>query len=168
MKTIVEMQPINRELNIYLAEDDEADCLLFKEAIDELPVKVKLTIVRDGQQLVELLTQEVNTLPDVLFLDLNMPRKNGFAALGQIKRNEKLLNLPVIVLSTANDEAKVKMVFKDAAHYYIRKPAKFIELKEVLYKAIKLIAEGNLDLPKQENFLITVEAKSKLDESNPS
>jgi hypothetical protein len=60
------------------------------------------------------------------------------------------------------------MVFKDAAHYYIRKPAKFIELKEVLYKAIKLIAEGNLDLPKQENFLITVEAKSKLDESNPS
>lgn len=168
MKTIVEMQPINRELNIYLAEDDEADCLLFKEAIDELPVNVKLTIVRDGQQLVELLTQEVNTLPDVLFLDLNMPRKNGFAALGQIKRNEKLLNLPVIVLSTANDEAKVKMVFKDAAHYYIRKPAKFIELKEVLYKAIKLIAEGNLDLPKQENFLITVEAKSKLDESNPS
>ncbi|MFT5251763.1 MAG: CheY-like chemotaxis protein [Flavobacteriales bacterium] len=168
MKTIVEMQPINRELNIYLAEDDEADCLLFKEAIDELPVKVKLTIVRDGQQLVELLTQEVNTLPDVLFLDLNMPRKNGFAALGQIKRNEKLLNLPVIVLSTANDETKVKMVFKDAAHYYIRKPAKFIELKEVLYKAIKLIAEGNLDLPKQENFLITVEAKSKLDESNPS
>jgi CheY-like chemotaxis protein len=168
MKTIVEMQPINRELNIYLAEDDEADCLLFKEAIDELPVKVKLTIVRDGQQLVELLTQEVNTLPDVLFLDLNMPRKNGFAALGQIKRNEKLLNLPVIVLSTANDATKVKMVFKDAAHYYIRKPAKFIELKEVLYKAIKLIAEGNLDLPKQENFLITVEAKSKLDESNPS
>jgi hypothetical protein len=59
------------------------------------------------------------------------------------------------------------MVFKDAAHYYIRKPAKFIELKEV-YKTIKLIAEGNLDLPKQENFLITVEAKSKLDESNPS
>lgn len=168
MKTIVEMQPINRELNIYLAEDDEADCLLFKEAIDELPVKVKLTIVRDGQQLVELLTQEVNTLPDVLFLDLNMPRKNGFAALGQIKRNEKLLNLPVIVLSTANDETKVKMVFKDAAHYYIRKPAKFIELKEVLYKAIKLIAEGNLDLPKQENFLITVEAKSKFNESNPS
>jgi hypothetical protein len=62
-----------------------------------------------------------------------------------------LLNLPVIVPSTANDEAK-KMVFKDAAHYYIRKPPKFIELKEVLYKAIKLIAEGNLDLPKQENF----------------
>jgi DNA-binding response OmpR family regulator len=59
--------------------------------------------------------------------------------------NEKLLNLPVIVLSTANDEAKVKMVFRMIAHYYIRKPAKFIELKEVLYKAIKLIAEGNLD-----------------------
>jgi DNA-binding NarL/FixJ family response regulator len=91
------------------------------------------------------------------------PQKKWVCRIRSNKARE-LLNLPVIVLSTANDEAKVKMVFKDAAHYYIRKPAKFIELKEVLYKTIKLIAEGNLDLPKQENFLITVEAKSKLDE----
>jgi CheY-like chemotaxis protein len=168
MKTIVEMQPITRELNIYLADDDEADCLLFKEALAELPVKVNLTVVNDGQQLIELLTQEVNKLPDVLFLDLNMPRKNGFASLGQIKRDERLLHLPVIVFSTANEQAKVKMVFRDAAHYYIRKPAKFIELKEVLYKAIKLIAEGNLELPKQENFMITGEEKSASDENSPT
>jgi hypothetical protein len=57
MKTIVEMQPINRELNVYLADDDEADCLLLKN-IDELPVKVKLTIVHDGDNS-ELLSQEV-------------------------------------------------------------------------------------------------------------
>jgi CheY-like chemotaxis protein len=168
MKTIVEMQPISRELNVYLADDDEADCILFKEAIEELPVKVSLTIVHDGEQLLNLLSHEGNLLPDVLFLDLNMPRKNGFAALGQIKRDERLLNLPVIVFSTANEPARINMVFRDAAHYYIRKPAKFIELKEVLYKAIKLIAEGNLELPKQENFMITGEEKSKLDESNPS
>lgn len=160
MKTIVEMQPITRDLNIYLADDDDADCLLFKEALEELPVKVKLTIVHDGEKLLELLAQEGNILPDVLFLDLNMPRKNGFATLGQIKRDNKLLNLPVIVFSTANDQAKVKMVFKDAAHYYIRKPAKFSELKEVIYKALKLIAEGNLELPKQKDFVMTGEAKS--------
>jgi FixJ family two-component response regulator len=72
-----------------------------------------------------------------------------------------LLNLPVIVLSTANDEAKVKMVFKDAAHYYIRKPAKFIELKEVLYKAIKLIAEGNLTC-QNKKFLDNGRSKIKI------
>ena len=78
MKTTVTMQPITRKLNIYLADDDQADCLLFKEAIAELPVTVNLTTVYDGQQLIDLLTQEGNILPDALFLDLNMPRKNGF------------------------------------------------------------------------------------------
>ena len=168
MKTTAKMHPIKRELNIYLADDDEADCLLFKEALAELPVTVNLTTVYDGEQLLELLGQEGNMLPDALFLDLNMPRKNGFAALGQIKRDEKLLNIPVIVFSTANDQAKVKMVFRDAAHYYIRKPTKFSELKEVIYKALMLIAEGNIKLPKQENFMLTGDVKSKSDESNPT
>jgi hypothetical protein len=62
-----------------------------------------------------------------------------------------LLNLPVIVPSTANDEAKLRW-FSRMLRTIIFVSPKFIELKEVLYKAIKLIAEGNLDLPKQENF----------------
>lgn len=168
MKTTVTMQPITRKLNIYLADDDEADCLLFKEALDDLPITVTLTIVHDGQQLLELLAQEGNILPDVLFLDLNMPRKNGFATLGVIKRDDKLLDLPVIVFSTANDQEKVKMVFRDAAHYYIRKPAKFSELKEVIYKALTLIAEGDIKLPKHENFMLTGEVKPTFDESTSS
>ena len=157
MKTTDTLQPITRKLNIYLADDDQADCLLFKEALAELPVTVNLTIVHDGEQLIDLLTKEKNVLPDVLFLDLNMPRKNGFATLGQIKRDNKLLDLPVIIYSTANDQAKVKDVFRDAAHYYIRKPAKFSELKEVIYKALTLIAEGNIKLPKLESFILTGE-----------
>jgi CheY-like chemotaxis protein len=157
MKTTATMQPITRSLNIYLADDDQADCLLFEEALAELPVTANLTIVHDGEQLIDLLTQKGNILPDVLFLDLNMPRKNGFASLGQIKRDEKLLDLPVIVFSTANDQEKVKGVFRDAAHYYIRKPAKFSELKEVIYKALTLIAAGNLSLPKLESFMLTSE-----------
>lgn len=168
MKTTVALKPIDRTLNVYLADDDDADCLLFKEALAELPVTVNLTVLDDGQQLLDLLTKKGNQLPDVLFLDLNMPRKNGFASLGQIKRDEKLYDLPVIVFSTANNQEKVKDVFRDAAHYYIRKPAKFSELKEVIYKALELIAEGNLKLPKEENFMLTGEDKSTSDESAPS
>lgn len=168
MKTTVKMQPISRTLNIFLADDDEADCLLFKEALEELPVTVNLTIVHDGEKLIDLLAQEGNRLPDVLFLDLNMPRKNGFATLGQIKRDNVLSELPVIIFSTANDEAKVKMVFRDAAHYYIRKPAKFSELKEVIYKALTLISDENATLPKEENFMLTGEVKPTLDENSPT
>lgn len=157
MKTTVKMQPITRLLNIYLADDDESDCLLFSEALAELPVNTKLTIVHDGEQLLDLLTQVGSVLPDVVFLDLNMPRKNGFVALGQIKRDNILLDLPVFIFSTVDDQAKVKMVFRDAAHYFIRKPAKFSELKDVIFKALTLLADGNIKLPKEENFLLNGE-----------
>jgi hypothetical protein len=116
----------------------------FKEAIDELPVKVKLTIVRDGQQLVELLTQK--SIHFLMFFSLTSTCPAKWVCLEIRQSNEKLLNLPVIVLSTANDEAKVKMVFRMMLRTII-----FVSLpnlsnsKKYLYKAIKLIAEGNLD-----------------------
>lgn len=79
MKTTSTMEKgakeILQKINILLADDDKADCLLFKEALEELPVSASLTMVHDGEQLVEELTKEGNKLPDVLFLDLNMPRK---------------------------------------------------------------------------------------------
>ena len=164
MKTIDTTKPIVRSLDIYLADDDDADCQLFEKALKELPVTANLTTFMDGEELLFTLSQAGHIMPDVLFLDLNMPRKNGFVALGQIKRDEKLYDLPVIVFSTANDQAKVKTVFRDAAHYYITKPAKFSELKEVIYKALTIIAEGNIQLPKQENFVIASDIKVANDE----
>ncbi|MDZ7808774.1 MAG: response regulator [Gracilimonas sp.] len=98
-----------------------------------------------------------NKLPDALFLDLNMPRKNGFAALGEIKRNTKLQDLPVIIFSTATNKEMIKQVFKDAAHYYIRKPVHFWELKELIYKSLKLIADNDMDLPGKESFMLTTD-----------
>lgn len=150
-----EYQPIERELTIILAEDDSADRLLFEEALQELPVKINLTTVSNGEELLEWLSQNSDILPDVLFLDLNMPRKNGFAALGEIKRDHDLQDLPVFIFSTANDQERIKQVFKDAAHYYIRKPIKFRELKKLIYKSLKLVADGNISLPDKENFILT-------------
>ena len=116
---------------ILLADDDEADCLLFKEALEELPVSSHLSIVHDGDQLMEQLTQKGTKLPDVLFLDLHMPRKNGFASLGAIKRSTVLQEIPVIILSSVSEQESVKNVFRDAAHYYICKPADFAQLSEL-------------------------------------
>ncbi|HET6557941.1 MAG TPA: hypothetical protein VFG54_11545, partial [Prolixibacteraceae bacterium] len=67
---------ISQNFHVLLADDDKADCLHFKEALEELPVSARLTIVHNGEQLIEQLTKKGNKLPDVLFLDLNMPRKN--------------------------------------------------------------------------------------------
>jgi len=146
---------ISENINILLADDDKADCLLFKEALDELPVSAVLTTVHDGEELIELISKKRNELPDVLFLDLNMPRKNGFATLGEIKRNTDLQNLPVIIFSTASDVDTVKNVFRNAAHYYICKPPDFSQLKKVIYEALTLITQENNLLPLQEKFMIT-------------
>lgn len=146
---------ISENINILLADDDKADCLLFKDALAELPVSALLTIVHNGEQLIGEITNNGSKLPDVLFLDLNMPRKNGFAALGEIKRNTDLQNLPVIVFSTASDLDTVKNVYRNAAHYYICKPSDFSQLKKVIYEALTLIMQKNNPLPLQEKFIIT-------------
>lgn len=146
---------ITQNINIFLADDDKADCLLFKEALEELPVSVRLTIVPNGEQLIEELASKGNKLPDVLFLDLNMPRKNGFASLGEIKRNPRLQELPVVIFTTSSELESVKKVFRDAAHYYICKPVDFSQLKKVIYEALTLVTQENNSLPLEENFIIT-------------
>ncbi len=155
MEKDIEYQPLEKELTIILAEDDSADRLLFEEALQELPVKVRLATVSNGEELLAWLSQNKNKLPDVLFLDLNMPRKNGFAALGEIKRDHNLQDLPVFIFSTANDQERIKQVYKDAAHYYIRKPIKFRELKQLIYKSLKLVADDNISLPDKDHFILT-------------
>ena len=158
MKNNFEYEPISRKLNVLLAEDDNADCLLFEEVIAELPVTVNLFTVTNGDQLLEWLNKKGNKPPDVLFLDLNMPRKNGFAALREIKNNAKLEDLPVVIFTTANDKERIKQVYKDAAHYYIRKPNKFPDLKKLVYKVLVLIAENNISLPGKEHFILKVDS----------
>jgi CheY-like chemotaxis protein len=157
MESKKEYLPIHQRLNIILAEDDDDDRLLFQEAIDELPVTIRLKTFNNGDELMAWLNRKKNKLPDVLFLDLNMPRKNGFATLGEIKRNTRLQDLPVIIFSTATNKDMINQVFKDAAHYYIRKPAHFGELKELIYKSLKLIADHDTALPGKESFMLTTD-----------
>ncbi|MEX2336872.1 MAG: response regulator [Fulvivirga sp.] len=149
---------ILQNIKILLADDDSSDCLLFRVALEELPLSASLTIVHNGEQVIEELNNKENHLPDVLFLDLNMPRKNGFATLGEIKRNTTLQNLPVILFTSVSDKESVKQVYKDAAHYYICKPDNFLELKKVIYKALTLINQINKSLPPKKNFTITADS----------
>jgi len=77
-----------KQLNILLADDDIDDCIFFKEALEEFTIPSNLTTVNDGEQLMQILTDETNQLPNILFLDINMPRKNGFECLSEIKLNK--------------------------------------------------------------------------------
>jgi CheY-like chemotaxis protein len=131
-------------LNILLADDDKDDCLFFKEALEELPLVSNLTTVHNGEQLIQLLTKKTVQLPDVLFLDLNMPRKNGFTCLEEIKSDHKLSHVPVIILSTLFDENIANRLYKNGALFYICKPPDFHELKKVINLALTLVAENSI------------------------
>lgn len=150
-------------MNILLADDDADDCLFFKEALGELKLSTHLTTVPDGEHLMHLLANETITLPHVLFLDLNMPRKNGFECLAEIKLSKRLNPLPVIVFSTSFEQEVVNQLYQNGAQFFIRKPSEFSKLKKIILQALDRIKDvqpsvgGNALQPAREDFVITVQ-----------
>jgi CheY-like chemotaxis protein len=130
-----------KKLNILLADDDMDDCLFFKKALEQLSTSAHLTTVHDGEQLMNYLSGIADHLPDVLFLDINMPRKNGHECLFEIRHNKKLKDLPVVMFSTSNSWDTIKMLFKSGAHVYIHKPSDFEQLKQVIKHALPMAEE---------------------------
>jgi CheY-like chemotaxis protein len=146
-----------KHLNILLADDDTDDCIFFKEALGELIMSTSLTTVHDGEELMRLLVNETTELPQILFLDLNMPRKNGFECLSEIKQNNKLKNLPVIIFSTSFEQEVVNLLYKNGAQYFIRKPSLFLQFKEIILHALLLILDESISHSTKENFVLTVQ-----------
>jgi CheY-like chemotaxis protein len=130
-----------------LAEDDQDDRDFFDKALKEISIPTHLTTVYDGEQLMNYLYENSEHLPDVLFLDLNMPRKNGFECLCEIKENEKLKDLLVVMFSTSYprdinyEEDMISRLFKIGAHDFIRKSDNLAQLKEFIHQIIKRVAE---------------------------
>ena len=131
-----------KKLNILLADDDIDDCNFFKEALEALPITTELKTVHDGDELLNYLAENTTQLPHVLFLDINMPRKNGFECLAEIKHNDKLKDLPVVMFSTSKALDKINILFKTGADVYIHKPSNFSELVQVIHHALPMAAEN--------------------------
>ena len=151
-------------LHILLADDDKDDCIFFKEALDEFLFPTQLTAVRDGEQLMQLLSNETNEIPHVLFLDLNMPRKSGSECLTEMKVNTRLKQIPVIIFTTSFHKKMADMLYENGAHYFIQKPSAFSQLKKVIKHSLTLISQNlpdeqadTISQPAKENFVLTVE-----------
>lgn len=139
---------------ILLADDDKDDNILFKDVLEELLLSTHLATVHNGEQLMKMLNEEKEPLPDILFLDLNMPRKNGFECLSEIKRTEKLKRLPVIIFSTSYESEIVNQLYKNGVQYYIRKPNDFAQFKKVIYQALTLTVQADISQPPWEKFVL--------------
>ena len=146
---------IPQELTVYLADDDADDRLLFEEAIRELNEKATLTMAKNGEQLMVILKNNTPPPPHLIFLDLNMPLKNGFECLEEIRGNAAFKNIPVVVFSTSCQEDAIESVYQKGADHYICKPDNYKLLKVLLNKVISIHRAPGHSRPSREDFLLS-------------
>ncbi len=129
----------NKPIFVILADDDESDRINFREALEEGKLKTTVVSVNDGVELMEYLLREDSQLPTILFLDLNMPRKNGIECLLEIRKSERLREMVVAIYSTSSSEKDIEHTFNSGANVYIKKPNNFTKLKSVLNEIVMYV-----------------------------
>jgi CheY-like chemotaxis protein len=126
----------SKPLKIILADDDESDRINFMDALEESRIKTQVFAVKDGVELMDYLNNEESSVPNLLFLDLNMPRKNGMDCLKEIRQSEKLKDVAIAIYSTSSSEKDIEETFEQGANVYIKKPTDFKVLKDVLDRVL--------------------------------
>jgi len=143
-------------LHVLLADDDDDDRLFFRDAIEEVKVKTVVNMVNDGVELMNYLNNAETRSPNLLFLDLNMPRKSGMECLMEIRSNHKLKDLSIAIYSTSALQADIEDTFIKGANIYIKKPNDFEELKSILDRVININWQYHTSGLNKENFLLNI------------
>lgn len=138
-------------LYVLLADDDADDRMFFKDAIEEIELKINLVTVKDGQELMTFLERDTIMMPQVLFLDLNMPFKNGLQCLQDIRNNGNFNDICIILYSTTARQSDIDEGFVRGANFFVHKPSSFTDLKRIL-TAIFTIDLKSCQKPEKETF----------------
>ncbi len=141
-------------MHIVLADDDVDDRLFFTDAFDELKISTKVQTFNDGAELMDYMNNEESLLPEILFLDLNMPKKNGIECLHEIKANPRFSNIAIAIYSTSSSEEHIEETFVSGANIYIKKPNDFNELKKVLSNVVTINWQYQTSGLNKDNFLL--------------
>jgi CheY-like chemotaxis protein len=141
---------LNRPLSILLVEDNPGDIRLTQEALREGNVRNELQVARDGVEALDLLAQRGAfadaARPDLILLDLNLPRKDGREVLAELKADDTLRRIPVVVLTTSQAEEDIRTSYDLHANCYISKPVELDRFIEVV-RSIDAFWLGVAELP---------------------
>ena len=132
---------IKDAIDIVLAEDDPEDVEIFKMALETVGSQVRIRHVPNGDRLMDLLEQSI---PDILFLDMHMPCKDGLACISEIRQQPKYDTMPIVMYTTQQYRKLIEEKNKQTANYYIDKPDSINELVEQLQQllvVLKLIVQ---------------------------
>jgi len=127
------------KLAIALLDDDHEEHLLFKEVADDFSeIKSVLSFAKGKEMLDYLRGEDKSILPDILFLDLNMPLLSGLDCLIEIRKNEKYKNLPVVIYSTSSSEKDKEATYQNGANLYVNKPVEFSDMRKIFNEVLKI------------------------------
>ena len=150
------MKEEKHKMHIFLADDDEDDRNFFNDAIKELKIDNKVTIFKDGAELMGYLKRPESHLPHILFLDLNMPCKTGLDCLRDIRANRRFKDVSVAIYSTSSLEKDVEDTFIEGANIYIKKPNDFNKLKKVIKDVIHMNWQYHTSSFNKETFFLSI------------
>lgn len=123
--------------NLFIAEDDCEDRGFITDIFLSIAPGLRISVAEYGAQFMELL-KDTTELPNLIILDLNMPIKNGFECLREIKESDKWKNIKTVILSTSNETEQMKRVYAMGANLYLVKPTSYAALKESLIRCLEM------------------------------
>ena len=135
------------EIKILLVEDNEGDIVLTQEALKDGRIKNNIIIARDGVEALAILDSG-ESLPDLILLDINLPKLNGLEVLTAIKTDPRLKTIPVIMLSTSDEQNDIMTSYNNYANCFITKPVDFNRFIDVV-RTIETFWISIVKLPKK-------------------
>lgn|SRR5690554_3730123 len=139
---------------IALADDDIDDRDIFTEICGDINPHAKVLLYKNGCELLDYLNLPNAQIPSILFLDINMPRKNGFESLIEIKNNPRLKDICVIMYSTSNSPRDILKAKKLGAEGFLQKPSNYSKLKSAIQKLLDTDCRGSGSGRNDLSFLI--------------
>ena len=143
-------------MNIVLADDDADDRQLFSAALKEINAETNLTMFKNGMDLMEFLKETEGPLPHIIFLDLNMPGKNGRQCLAEIRERRKFNDISIAIYSTSNAEEDIVATLSGGANVYIHKPNDFEKLREIVKHVLKINWQYHTSGLNKETFFLSI------------
>jgi len=139
------------EKNVLLADDDDDEFLFFTLAIADAQILVALKRVEDGEMLMKALEENI---PDVLFLDLHMPCKNGWQCLREIRANKRYDSLPIVTYTAFENLKSIEYCFREGANLYSVKPTNLSSLTELLKRVLSIEWKRIMYFPPRDEFVL--------------
>ena len=148
------MKAKNEMMLIFLADDDQYDCEIFEEALQEFHLNYAIVIFKTGRALLQHVADNKNQLPDLLFLDLNMPEMTGVECLKELRAEVRLQRISIAIYTTSKRNEDIESTLEAGANIFITKPNNFNGLVKILKHVIDINWQYHSSMLNRNTYLL--------------